>query len=84
MPRETTAASPTPRIPLARRLTVGAAGALGWSVLSLLLTLALPLLLLVFLFDRQRDHRLLGAFGSCCLRLFFVHFLGAIRYRRQF
>jgi 1-acyl-sn-glycerol-3-phosphate acyltransferase len=61
---------------------VGAAGALGWSVLSLLLTLALPVLLLVFLFDRRRDHRLLGAFGSCCLRLFFVHFLGAIRYHR--
>jgi 1-acyl-sn-glycerol-3-phosphate acyltransferase len=63
-------------------VTVGATSGLGWLVVNLLLMAAFPALLLLSFFDRRRDHRLLRAFGSWCLRLFFVHFLGAIRFHR--
>ncbi len=82
MPREATPVPLSPSPSLIRRLVVGTASGLGWIFLNLLLLPALPVLWAISLFDRRRDHHLLAAFGSWCLRLFFVHFLGAIRLHR--
>jgi len=82
MSRETTPAPSSHRTPLARRLTVGPASVAVWLALLLLLTAALPLLLAISVFDRRRQHRSLRAFWAWCLRLFFLRFLGAIRYHR--
>jgi 1-acyl-sn-glycerol-3-phosphate acyltransferase len=78
MPRETPPVPATPRTPLTRAVIVGAASGLGWLVFVLLLIAALPVLLALSWLDR----RVLRAFGSWGLRLFFVHFLSAIRFHR--
>jgi len=82
MPREASPVPTTPRTPLTRVVIVGATSGLAWLVVNLLLIVALPVLLVLSFPDRRRDYRLLRAFGSWCLRLFFVHFLGAIRFHR--